>query len=220
MTFLQYPAGGFIVILLASCFLFAELFVKAKGILAVMGSGLFILYFSYYLTDQASPWIVLLLVGGLVLIIIDGKLFTTGVIGALGFILMIFACALPAPSLLYGMLVGIAFIIGSCGSFLFRKWLPARDYLDKLMLHDRLSADKGYNSINVSYRELVGREGVTQTPFHPVGTIRINSKNYSAVTDGVFIEKGVRAKVLSVDGTRIVVETISSDDNNGHDHSL
>lgn len=220
LTFLQYPAGGFIVILLASCFLFAELLVKAKGILAVMGSGLFIVYFSYYLTDQASPWIVLLLVGGLVLIIIDGKLFTTGVIGALGFILMIFACALPAPSLLYGMLVGIAFIIGSCSSFLFRKWLPSRDYLDKLMLHDRLSADKGYNSINVNYHELVGREGVTQTPFHPVGTIRIDGKNYSAVTDGIFIERGVRARVLSVDGTRIVIEASASEDTQEKNHSV
>lgn len=211
MAFLQYPAGGFIVILLASCFLFAELFVKAKGILAVLGSGLFITYFSYFLTDQASPWIVFLLVGGLVLIIIDGKLFTTGVIGVLGFILMVFACALPAPTLLYGMLVGIAFIIGSCGSFLFRKWLPSRDYLDKLMLHDRLSGDKGYNSINVNYHDLVNQEGITQTPFHPVGTIRIGGKNYSAVSDGIFIGKGVGAKVLSVDGTRIVIEAIPSE---------
>lgn len=212
MAFLQYPAGGFIVILLASCFLFAELFVKAKGILAVMGSGLFIAYFTYFLTDQASPWIVLLLVGGLVLIIIDGKLFTTGIIGALGFVLMIFACALPAPTLLYGMLVGIAFVIGSCGSFMFRKWLPVRDYLDKLMLHDRLSTDKGYNSINENYHDLVHQEGITQTPFHPVGTVRINGKNYSAVTDGIFIDKAVRVRVLSVDGTRIVVEAIGADE--------
>lgn len=206
LDLLSIPAGGFIVILLAACFLFAELLVKARGILAIIGCGLFIYYFAYFLTEQASSWIVLLLVGGLVLIIIDGKLFTTGIIGVFGFILMIFGCALPAPTLLYGMLVGIAFVIGSCGSLLFRRWLPERDYLDKLTLHDRLSGEKGYNSINKDYRELVGREGITLTPFHPVGTVKIQGKNYSAITDGVFLEENVRVKVTSVDGTRIVID--------------
>ncbi|MCI1856544.1 MAG: nodulation protein NfeD [Sporolactobacillus sp.] len=208
MDFLAYPAGGFIVILLASCFLFAEMFVKAKGIFAIMGSGLFIIYFTYFLTDQASSWIVLLLVGGLILIIIDGKLFTTGVIGVFGFLLMVIGCAMPAPSLLYGMLVGIAFIIGACGSLAFRKILPTRDYLDKLTLHDKLSSEKGYNSLSEDYRSLVGQAGVTQTPFHPVGTVRIQGKNYSAVTDGRFLDAKVQVKVVSVDGTRIVIEPI------------
>lgn len=171
-----------------------------------MGSGLFISYFSYFLTDQASPWIVFLLVGGLVLIIIDGKIFTTGIIGVFGFVLMILGCALPAPTLIYGMLVGIAFIIGSCGSLSFRKWLPTRDYLDKLTLHDKLSTDRGYNSINADYHDLVNKTGVTLTPFHPVGTVKIDGRNYSAVTDGIFLEKDVRVKVVSVDGTRIVID--------------
>ncbi|GGL40095.1 NfeD family protein [Sporolactobacillus putidus] len=208
MGLLALPAGGFFVILLASSFLFAELTVKAKGIFAVIGSGLFIYYFSYFLTDQASQWIVLLLVGGLILIIIDGKLFTTGVIAILGFILMIVACALPAPSLLYGMLVAIAFVIGTCGSFLFKKWLPKRDYLEKLTLQDRLSSDKGYVSMNKDYRDLVGKQGVTLTPFHPVGTVNINGKKYSAITDGVFLEENVPVQVVSVDGTRIVIDKI------------
>ncbi|WP_332238723.1 NfeD family protein [Sporolactobacillus sp. KGMB 08714] len=208
MSLLAYPASGFFVILFASAFLFAELMVKAKGLFAVIGSGLFIYYFSYFLTDQASPWIVLLLVGGLLLIIIDGKLFTTGVIAILGFILMIIACALPAPSLLYGMLVAIAFAIGTCGSFLFNKWLPKRDYLEKLTLQDRLSSDKGYISMNRDYRELVGRRGMTVTPFHPVGTVAIDGKRYSAITDGAFLEENMPVQVVSVDGTRIVIDKI------------
>ncbi|MCQ2008418.1 MAG: NfeD family protein [Sporolactobacillus sp.] len=208
MELLTYPAGGFIVILLAACFLFAELLVKAKGLLALTGSGLFIFYFLHFLTDQASPWIFLLLVGGLLLIIIDGKLFTTGIIGIFGFILMVLGCALPTPSLLYGMLVGIAFVIGSCGSLFFRKILPQRDYLGKLMLHDKLSSDKGYNSINSDYHELIGKEGKTMTPFHPVGTVKIDGKNYSAITDGIFLEKDIAVKVISVDGTRIFIDQV------------
>ncbi|GEB76676.1 hypothetical protein SIN01_10210 [Sporolactobacillus inulinus] len=206
---LAYPAGGFIVILLASCFLFAELLVKAKGLLALTGSGLFIYYFLHFLTEQSSPWIFLLLVGGLLLIIIDGKLFTTGIIGALGFILMLLGCALPTPSLIYGLLVSIAFVIGACASWFFRKIIPQRDYLNKLMLHDRLSSEQGYNSINDDYRQLVGKEGRTITPFRPVGTVKIDGKNYSAITDGIYLEKGVPIKVISVDGTRIFVDQLN-----------
>lgn len=206
LSLLAYPAGGFIVILLASCLLFAELLVKARGLSGIMGGGLFIVYFSYFLTDQASPWIVALLVGGLFLIILDGKLFTTGIIGIFGFALMAIGCALPAPSLLYGMLVGIAFVIGSCGSLLFRKFLPKRDYLEKLTLRDQLTTDKGYISMNTGYNQLVGKEGVTVTPFHPVGTVKIEGRNYSAVTDGLFLAGNVPVKVVFVDGTRIVVD--------------
>ncbi|RYM02220.1 nodulation protein NfeD [Sporolactobacillus sp. THM7-7] len=206
MDILSIPAGGFLVILLASGFLFGELLVKARGLFAVIGSGLFIMYFIYFLTDQASTWIVLLLVGGLILIIIDGKLFTTGIIAALGFVLMIIACALPAPTLLYGMLVGIAFVIGSCGSLIFTRWMPRRDYFEKITLRDQLSGEKGYNSINEGYQHLVGKEGMTVTPFRPVGTIKIDGKNYSAITDGEFLEKDVPVQVVSVDGTRIVID--------------
>ncbi|MCL1630389.1 nodulation protein NfeD [Sporolactobacillus sp. CPB3-1] len=208
MALLSYPAGGFAVILLASCFLFAELLVKAKGVLFLTGSGLFIYYFMYFLTEQASSWIFLLLVGGLLLIIIDGKLLTTGIIGILGFALMVLGCALPTPSLLYGLMVGIAFIIGSCMSLLFRKLLPQRDYLAKLMLHDKLSSDKGYNAMNSDYHTLIGKEGKTVTPFHPVGTVKIDGKHYSAITDGLFLGKDVTVRVISVDGTRIFIDSI------------
>lgn len=206
MSFLSYPAGGFVVVLLASCLLFAELLFKAKGLSGLMGCGLFILYFNYFLTDQASPWIVGLLIGGLLLIIIDGKLFTTGIIGVIGFVLMILGCALPAPSLLYGMLVGIAFVIGTLGSLFFRRFLPKREYLEKLTLREQLTSEKGYNSINSDYQRLVGKTGFTVTPFHPVGTVKIEGRNYSAVTDGLFLDSQCPVRVVSVDGTRIVID--------------
>ncbi|MFT8362118.1 MAG: NfeD family protein [Sporolactobacillus sp.] len=208
VDWLSYPASGFIIIFLAACLFFAELHVKAKGISGLMGCGLFIFYFSYFLTDQASPWIVALLVGGLLLIIIDGKIFTTGVIGILGFILMVLGCALPAPTMLYGMLVGIAFIIGTFSSLVFRRFLPKRDYLEKLTLHEQQTSEKGYNTMNANYKQLIGKTGVALTPFHPVGTVKIDGRNYSAVTDGQFLEKDASVRVVSVDGTRIVIGSV------------
>ncbi|MFT8871025.1 MAG: NfeD family protein [Sporolactobacillus sp.] len=208
---LAYPAGGFIVILIAACLLFAELHVKAKGVAGLIGSGLFILYFMYFLTDTASPWIVALLAGGLLLIIIDGKLLATGVIAILGFALMVAGCALPAPSMLYGMLVAIAFVIGTCASLLFRRFLPPRDYLQKLTLHTQLSGERGFNSLSDEMRGLTGATGITLTPFHPVGTVKIDGRQYSAVTNGIFLKKNITVRVVTVDGTRIVVEAITAE---------
>lgn len=206
MSLFAFPAFGFIVIFFAALLLFAEMLVKAKGSFAVLGSALFFLYFSYHLSEQGSTWIVFLLAGGLALIIIDGKIIANGSVALLGFVLMAAACALPAPSLLYGTLVVIAFVIGACGSCVFLKILPKRDYWAKLTLTDQLSGDRGYNSMNEDYKELVGKEGVTLTPCRPVGTVKIEGRNYSAQTDGIFLEHDTPVKVIEVDGTKITIE--------------
>lgn len=206
MSLFAFPAFGFIVVFLAALLLFAEMLVKAKGLCAILGGALFFLYFSYHLSQQGSTWIVLLLIGGLALIVIDGKIIANGSVALLGFILMAVACALSAPSLLYGTLVAIAFVIGACGSMVFLKILPKRDFWAKLTLTDQLSGARGYNSMNKDYEKLVGKEGVTLTPCRPVGTVKIEGKSYSAQTDGVFLEHDIPVKVVEVDGTKITIE--------------
>ncbi|MFC7393333.1 NfeD family protein [Scopulibacillus cellulosilyticus] len=206
MAILSYPFIGFIVIFIAALLLFGEMLVKSKGIFAVIGIGLFILYFIYHL-QNGSPFLMLgLLILGLVLIIIDGQLITNGSVAIIGIILMILACALPTPSVLYGVTVAAAFILGIACSFLFLKVFPARSYWSKLTLRDQLTGEAGYNSMNESYKELVGKEGITKTPFRPVGTVEIEGKRYSAVTDGVWLKQEEAVLVISVDGTRIVVQ--------------
>ncbi|MTT33172.1 nodulation protein NfeD [Terrilactibacillus sp. BCM23-1] len=208
MEALVSPELGFIVIFLAALFLFGEFLVRAKGLFGLIGCLLFVYYFAYHLTNQSSTYVVGLLIAGIVLIIIDGKLLVNGSVAAVGLLLMIISCALPAPTFFYGTLVSIAFIIGVSCSFFFLKYMPRKMYWSKLLLKDQLSTEKGYNSINESYQFLVGKEGIATTPFRPVGTIKIEGKLYSAVTNGVWIESESKIKVISVDGTKILIEKI------------
>lgn len=206
MGILDVTIVGFLVILLASLLMFGELLVKTKGIFGIVSFLLFFLYFAHHLPNQSPIFMVALLLVGFVLIILDGKLISNGSIAIIGIFMMMLACALPTPSLIYGVGVSAAFLIGVGGSFLFLKVFEPRAFWSKITLMDQLTSEKGYDSINQDYKLLVGEIGKTLTPFRPVGTIDVQGKSYSAISNGVWLESGVAIKVLSVDGTRIVIE--------------
>jgi len=63
----------------------------------------------------------------------------------------------------------------------------------------------GYYS-SVSYDDLLGCEGITDTFLRPSGNIIINGKKYDAITEGEFINKGVKIKVILVEGNKIVIK--------------
>jgi membrane-bound serine protease (ClpP class) len=52
---------------------------------------------------------------------------------------------------------------------------------------------------------LAGRVGLTLTPLRPSGAVDIEGRRVDVVTDGQFIDAGERVKVVSVEGTRVVV---------------
>lgn len=203
---LDYPVVGFFVIAAASMLLFGEMLVKARGLFALIGIGLMAVYFSYFLTAENAYWLCLLYVVGLGVIIIDAKLMNHGFVALIGIAMMIAALAIPAPSVLYGVLAGMALLVGLGFSFLFLKMFPARTLWSKLALKDRLTSESGYNAMNESYRALVGKQGRTVTPFRPSGTVRIDETTYSAITEGQWLKPDILVTVTSVDGTRIVVK--------------
>ena len=52
---------------------------------------------------------------------------------------------------------------------------------------------------------LEGRIGIARTTLRPSGRAEIDGVSYSVETEGLFVEEGVRVKVLRVQGSRIVV---------------
>lgn len=53
---------------------------------------------------------------------------------------------------------------------------------------------------------LVGREGAATTDLRPAGRAEIDGEPFDVVTEGDFIEAGVRVRVVKVEATRIIVE--------------
>ncbi|SDI33194.1 NfeD family protein [Natribacillus halophilus] len=205
MAWLDISLFGFLVVFLATMFFLGELLVKAKGIFGLIGFALITLYFAHHIDGATGLWVIVLYAAGLLLILVDGKLLGDGLLSFFGGLLMIVGLAVPAPDLTYSFLAGSAVIFGALASFLFMKVFPHRDMWSKMTLRETLSSEEGYNSMNESYGDLIGKEGKTLTDFRPIGTVEIEGQTYSATTGASWLEKDTDIKVTSVDGTRIVV---------------
>ena len=61
---------------------------------------------------------------------------------------------------------------------------------------------------NRNRTELLGVEGEAMTELRPSGTMLINDERLDVVSEGSFILKGTRVKVVKVEGARIVVREV------------
>lgn len=193
---------------LGTMFLFGEVLVNMRGIFGVIGLGLVMMYFLSYLTTSMFFVMVVVYIISLVLIIIDGKIVNDGSLATIGGVLMLFTVGISAPDWVTGVYGISGVLLGTFASFFFLKVFPKRDMWSKIALVDQLSSEQGYNSMNESYRHLIGEEGKTLTDLRPVGTIRVGEQEYSAVSNGHWIEKGNKVEVIQVDGTKILVKKV------------
>lgn len=210
---------GFILTGFATLFLIGELLVNMRGIFGLLGLGFITVYFTVYL--ETSSFIIMLIIylAGILLIMIDGKVVNDGTLATIGLACMLLAVALGAPNLFAGMYAVIGVLIGGFSSLLFLKVFKRREMWSKITLKDQLTKEKGYNSMNQDYEKLLEKEGMTLSDLRPVGTIRVNNKNYSAVSNAEWIPKGSTIKVVHVDGTKILVEQYGADGDDTHESS-
>lgn len=206
LEILEQPFVGFVFVMLGALFLFGELFVRAKGIFFIVGISLFTAYFSYLITSASMLWLAIIFIVGLSLVFIDGAFISDGTLTVVGLCVMSLSVAVPAPSILYGVVSVFGLIAGFGLALLFLKFLKPRNMWKKLALKEKLTSEEGYNSLNERYLQLVGKDGVAKTVFRPIGTVEIEGETYSAITEGEWLDKGVRVCVVKVDGTKIVVK--------------
>lgn len=210
LNFIENPLGGFVVIFIGSLLLFAEVLVRGKFIFGLVGLASISMYFGYFVVQEdLALWMGAGFIVGVFLIVLDGKFIGDGTVGGIGLITMLVSLAIPSPSIFYGVSVVTAFILGALFSLLFPRFFPRRKLWSKLTLEDTLSSERGYNSMNQGYKELVGIEGVAETDFRPSGIFSIEGQRYSAISEGSWIKKGEKIRVSHVSGTRILVTQIS-----------
>ena|SRR5690625_558404 len=197
---------GLVIVGLGTFFLIGEMLVNMRGIFALLGLFSIISYFYIYTIDLTTfITMVVIYFIGLLLIFIDGKLLNDGTLGVLGLVGMIFSVAITAPNLYAGLYAVLGIIIGTACSFLLLKLFKRRNTWSKIMLKDRLTKEDGYTTLNKEYEQLVGKKALTITDMRPVGTIEVDGKQYSAVSNGTWIQKGTEVEIIEVDGTKILV---------------
>lgn len=201
---------GLLFVGFGTLFLLGEILVNMRGFFALLGLGFIVLYFYAYLPDP-STFVMMLIIYfvGLLLIIIDGKVINDGTLAVLGLAGMILSVVFAAPDFYAGLYAVIGLVVGASLSFTFLKILPRRNMWGKIALKDRLTKEAGYTSLNKSYEQLVGKTAVTMTNLRPVGTIKVEEREYSAISNAQWIEKGTTVQIVEVDGTRILVKEIN-----------
>ncbi|GGM31427.1 hypothetical protein GCM10011351_16980 [Paraliobacillus quinghaiensis] len=205
MSLISNDWMSFIMVGFGTLFLIGELLINMRGIFAILGFGFITVYFLTFLDPGMFFVMIIIYSIGLLLIILDGKLINDGTFATIGVVLMIVSVGLSSPNWSAGLYAIIGVFIGGSSSFFFLKVFKGRKMWNKLALLDKLTTDKGYSSMNHTYTDLVGKDGVTLTDMRPVGTVRIENIDYSAVSNGQWIMKGEPIVVKQVDGTRILV---------------
>lgn len=84
------------------------------------------------------------------------------------------------------------------------KYFPQTRAGKLLILGRRLDKRLGYSGTD-EFAEYLGLEGTALTQLRPAGIAEVGSKRLDVVSEGTFIDKGRRVKVVAVEGNRVVV---------------
>ncbi len=107
---------------------------------------------------------------------------------------------------LTGFTIGI--IGGIIGFILLFKLMTKTEFWQKLTSPNVQEKEKGYSS-SIGLEDLTGEEGVTDTDLRPSGWVNVGDQRIFVVTEGSYINKNKKVKILSVDGNRVVVRKIN-----------
>ena len=151
-------------------------------------------------------WALFFFLAGMVLILAEFVL-PGGVCGGVGVVMLIaagFVGIHEFPEHAFFIILTEVVAAGLCiivGFYVIARTGVARAL--KLQLSQR--KEDGYVNME-SDTSLLGAEGVVKTALRPSGTILVGDRRLDAVSNSTFIEKGLKVRVVEVNGNRIVVE--------------
>lgn len=222
LRFLSNPVVSSILMLMMLGGLYFELHspgIGFPGAIAAIGALLF--FAPLYIMGLAQSWEIVLFIVGVILIILEIFVIPGfGITGISGIVLVVFGLGaalignvgfeFPAidhlSRAIWTMAITLVLAIGLFISL--ARYIPSNKYLGRLVLSTR-SGSKGEPGIKEIYssgnNELIDKTGEAITALRPSGIVLIDGKRVDVVTEGVFIDKGEQIKVVSINGSRIVV---------------
>ncbi|SHH34557.1 membrane-bound serine protease (ClpP class) [Caloranaerobacter azorensis DSM 13643] len=212
MNIAKYLTNPYVSVLLISLGFLGfviELFTPGFGVGGTLSLISFSLYFGGNIIVGNSGWgTVIIFLAGIVLLLIEVIMPGFGVPGIGGIICVIISIVLTSGSIESAMIsLGIAIILTVLVVILLVKYGQTSPYLDKIVLRTRQNNKKGYVGVE-NKPEYVGKEGIAISLLRPAGIIDIEGNRIDAVSEGSFIEKGAKVKVIKVEGPRVVVRKL------------
>src|SRR4051812_24139839 len=186
-----------------------QLFTPRIDLPVIVGLFAFLLFFyGHLVTGLANLNTLILFAVGIVLILLELVL-PGGIIGIFGLAAFLASFFLSAADFVHmGISLLIAFTISILASVVMIKVYDKKmKFFKKLILTDSTSTEGGYVS-NRNRTELIGISGYALTDLRPSGTMVLEDERIDVVSEGSFIKKGSKVKIIKVEGSRIVVREL------------
>lgn len=107
-----------------------------------------------------------------------------------------------------GLTVVILAVIGITISVSLRSATKGRLSKSRIILKDRETSAEGYLA-SADMEVFVGKEGEATTVLRPSGMADVDGIRLNVVSEGEYIPKGTKVRVVRVDGARVVVRAIA-----------
>jgi len=207
--FLTHPATTTVLFVLGIAGLLIELLVPGFGVPGIVGVVSFGLYFlGNYVAGFAGVEHLAMFIAGVLLLALELFIPSFGILGILGIASLIGGVILAAyDSGNAASSLGIASLAAAVIVAIFVRYFKHRGVWNKFILRDALRTEEGYVS-HAPRSELLGRTGKAVTPLRPAGTAMFGEERIDIVTNGEFISAGAEVTVVQVEGGRVVVREV------------
>ena len=207
--FITHPVVVPILLSLGSLGLVLELYSPGFGFPGFVGiSSLLMFFYGHMVAGLAGYETLILFVIGIGLVLLEFFV-PGGIVGVIGTVSILASLFLATDNVVH---MGISILI-SIGISIFASIIMIRVFgkkmslFRKIILTDSTNTQSGYVS-NRNRTELLGLEGVTLTTLRPAGTVLIGQERIDVVSEGEYIPKDQKVKVIAVEGARVVVREV------------
>jgi len=211
--FITHPIVVPILLSIGSLGLVLELYSPGFGIPGIMGaSALVLFFFGHLVAGLAGMESIILFVIGIVLILVEFFI-PGGILGLIGFGAILTSLFIATDNIAH-MALSLVIAIGVTVLaifILFKVFGKKMKLIKRIVLSDSTNTESGYVS-NKNRVELVDQVGFALTALRPSGTALINNERIDVVTEGGYIEKNKKIKVLKTEGSRVVVRELNEYD--------
>ncbi|WP_235427235.1 NfeD family protein [Cohnella kolymensis] len=186
-----------------------EMLVPGFGVPGFTGLIAFGLYFfGQSIAGFAGMESMVLFILGIILLVLEMFVPSFGILGILGIAALIFGITMGAFDTGNALQsLGIAVLVASVIILIFAYIFRRKGIWNRFILRDELTADQGYVP-NEGRQSWLGQEGLALSELRPAGVAEIGGQRVDVVTSGEFVERGKPVRVISADGTRIVVKEL------------
>lgn len=176
------------------------------AILGLIAAGVF--WSSSYVQGLVSFYHIAIFIVGIIFIIIEILTPTVGILAGIGIVAIFYSLILAMGGDINAMyMMVISLVIAILIFAIIIKKLPSSRLWKKIILTNTSSNEQGYVS-SKDYSCYLNKEGIVLTELRPAGSVNIEGNVLDVISEGSFITKGEKIRVIKIEGMRIIVRKI------------